>query len=68
METTLFEIEFNDGRKFRVFCANKTQKLKNLLQYQELKSKGLVKSILHITSGIHTQKQFNEIINSIYSN
>jgi hypothetical protein len=26
METTLFKIEFSDGRVFKVFCANKHQK------------------------------------------
>ena len=52
METVIFEIEFNDGRIFRVFCANRSQKRR------VLRKRDNVKSITEITRGIHTVSQY----------
>lgn len=56
METTIIEVSFLDGSKFRVFCANKTQKNKMILWHNANKDK--VKSFEFILNGIHTEKQF----------
>ena len=63
METIIFEIEFNDGRIFRVFCANSTQKKKVIASYYKIEAK--VKDIKTITSGIHTVKQYEQILKTI---
>ena len=60
METTIFEVEFYDGRIFRIWCANSTQKKRffnNLLKIQYL-----FKSWRELTSGIHTISQCDKII------
>jgi hypothetical protein len=63
METIVFEIEFNDGRIFRVFCANSTQKKRVIQSYHKIKSKA--KDIRVITNGIHTTKQYEQILKTI---
>lgn len=63
METAIYQIEFLDGRIFKIFCANKTQKNKVIQTANKLKDK--IKLISQIQSGIHTQKQFEEIIKGI---
>lgn len=67
METSLYEITFKDGRVFRVFCANKKQN-KDMLHFlsspkalDEVKRKGAVV----VRNGIHTFKQFEQIINTM---
>jgi cell division protein ZapA (FtsZ GTPase activity inhibitor) len=62
METTLYEIEFLDGRKFRVFCYRKSQKqrFKNLAS----KLKDKTKEVKELTNGIHTLREFWEIMNN----
>ena len=55
METVIFEIEFNDGRIFRVFCANRSQK------NRVLRNRDGVRSITEITNGIHTVSQYEKI-------
>ena len=60
METTLYKITFKDGGVYKVFCANRHQKdrflktaiLLNSYQWEELEN------------GIHTIKQWEEIINN----
>ena len=59
METTIFEIELNDGRIFRIFCANKTQKNKVLTSYNQIKRH--CKELRTITNGIHTTTQWQKI-------
>ena len=59
METTVFEVSFEDGRKFRVFCYGKNQK-KRFLE-TTLKLKG-VKEVVDLLNGIHTISQFEEIM------
>lgn len=61
METSIIEISFLDGRKYRVFCTNSTQKKKMVIWYNSNKDK--VKSFEFILNGIHTEKQFLNLIN-----
>lgn len=57
METTLFKIKFKDGREFKVFCANRSQKAR--LLWSILK-KDLV--IEDRDNGIHNIKQWEQIV------
>ena len=63
MESIVFEIKFNDGRIFRVFCANSTQIKRVMKSYHGFKSKA--KEIKVITNGIHTTKQYEQILKTI---
>jgi len=63
METIVFQIELNDGRVFRIFCANSTQKNKVINSYYQIKDK--VKEITTITTGIHTVQQYEKILTTI---
>lgn len=63
METILFEIALNDGRIFRIFCANSTQKKKVIESYHKIKDK--VKEIRTIATGIHTAQQYDKILTTI---
>ena len=63
METTVFEIELLDGRIFRVFCANSTQKRKALASFSSIKNKIKDKEV--IASGVHTVKQWEQIVETI---
>ena len=60
METIVFQIELNDGRVFRIFCANSTQKKKLIDSYHRIKDK--VKEIRTITTGIHTAQQYEKLV------
>jgi hypothetical protein len=64
METTLYRITFKDGRTFKVFCANKAQK-QRLLDTQ-FRRDGI--AVREIASGIHTIKQWEQILTSMKSN
>lgn len=59
METGIFEIELNDGRIFRIFYGNSTQKNKVLTSYSQIKRH--CKELRTITNGIHTTNQWLEI-------
>jgi len=63
METIVFEVELKDGRIFRIFCANSTQKEKFIQSYYKVEN--LFKSCKVITNGIHTVKQWNEMIKTL---
>tara|TARA_R110000751_G_scaffold6143_3_gene26669 strand:+ start:435 stop:629 length:195 start_codon:yes stop_codon:yes gene_type:complete len=63
METIVFELQLIDGRIFRIFCANSTQKKKVIDEYFKLKHSGVALKLETITNGIHTVKQLKEIIN-----
>lgn len=63
METIVYQIELNDGRIFRIFCANSTQKKKVIDSYYQIKDK--VKEITTITTGIHTAQQYEKILTTI---
>lgn len=62
METIVFQIELNDGRVFKVFCANSTQK-KRVIQSSLTNDK--VKEVSTITNGLHTAKQYEQILNTL---
>ena len=63
METIVYQIELKDGRVFRIFCANSTQKKKVIESYGRIKDK--VKEIRTITTGIHTAKEYEKILATI---
>jgi len=60
METIVYQIELKDGRTFRVFCANSTQKKKVLESYYKIKEK--VEGITDVVTGIHTAQQFEKLL------
>lgn len=60
METIVYQIELKDGRVFRVFCANSTQKNNVIRSYYRIKDK--VKEITTITTGIHTASQYEKLL------
>ena len=62
METTLFKITFDDGRKFKIFCANKHQKLRLLTAYHIVEGTA---GLEELENGIHTIKQWEEIIKNL---
>lgn len=56
METALYIIRFKNGREFRVFCANRSQKqrfLKTIHQTKDIELKTI--------NGIHTVAQWEEM-------
>lgn len=59
METIVWEIEFYDGRIFRVFCANRKEKEKIINSNREK-----VKESRVITVWVHTTKQYLEFLNN----
>lgn len=63
METSLYKITFIDGRVFKVFCANKHQK--NRLGKITTKLSNNIDTIEELENGIHTIKQWEDIINKI---
>ena len=60
METGVIEIEFNDGRTFRIVYLNSTQKKTIINSYYDMEN--LVSSYKVITNGLHTTKQWRELI------
>ena len=60
METTLFEVKFFDGRKFRVFCYGKDQKARFKKFTQVIKKE--IETITVISNGIQTMTEFQKII------
>ena len=63
METIVYQIELKDGRTFRVFCANATQKNNVIRSYYRIKDK--VKEITTITTGIHTASQYEKLMTTL---
>ena len=63
METIIYQIELNDGRIFRIFCASSKEKKDVINSYNAIKDK--VKQITTITTGIHTTKQYKQILTTI---
>lgn len=59
METTLFEVKFYDGRKFRVFCYGKAQIKRFYLVTQS--NVNQIESWYELQNGIHTITQFEKI-------
>lgn len=58
METGVYQIELKDGRIFRVFYANSTQKIKLMRKVNSIKNQ--IDFTKTITNGIHTVKQFEQ--------
>lgn len=58
METTLYRVNFEDGREFRVFCANKNQKRRMEMSFWGLES---VCTKQELVNGIHTIEQWEKI-------
>ena len=61
METSLYQINFKDGRIYKIFCANRKQN-EDMLHFlferqKDIKRNGQVV----ITSGIHTMLQFKKL-------
>lgn len=65
METTVFEIELTQGRVFRINCENRSQKKRVLNSFYRLQDRGLAKSIEPIINGIHTVKQWEQIVEKL---
>ena len=63
MQTTLFEINFYDGRKFNVFCANKKQ-INKFLMYI-FKNKNDIEYWKNLADGIHNFKDFEKITTNL---
>ena len=63
METTIYEVGLIDGRTFRIFCANSTQKRKFRASMSKIKH--IILDTREITNGIHTMKQWNEIVETL---
>lgn len=62
METSLYQINFKDGRIFKVFCANKKQN-KDMLHFLFERQKDIKRNgQIIITNGIHTFLQFKKIM------
>ena len=59
METSLYRIEFSDGRVFKVFCANKAQKQRFVTSMQQFRGEDT--KYYPIENGIHTIKQWEQI-------
>lgn len=64
METIVFQIELEDGRVFRVFCANAKEK-KKLINEHYHKFKNNLKEVKVITAGVHSMKDFEKILPTI---
>ena len=60
METTLYKITFKDGRVFKVFCANSTQKRRFTTTMAQKGALGT--KIEELENGIHTIKQWEDIL------
>ena len=65
METTLFEVKFYDGRKFKVFCYGKNQKTRFQNMVNKLKNE--IESITELSNGIHNIAEFEKITNNLLS-
>ena len=63
METIVWEIELTDGRTFRVFCADNTQKGNVIATYSKIKN--ICKEIRVITTGVHTAKEWDKIVKNL---
>ena len=59
MQTTLFEVKFYDGRKFNVFCSNKSQ-INRFLKFIN-KHKNEIENWKDTINGIHTITEFEKI-------
>lgn len=63
METIVYKIEFQDGREFRVFCANRKQKERFQKTVHTLNKVNATVSV--IINGIHNIKQWEQIVSKL---
>lgn len=63
METTVYQIEFIDGRKFRVFCANKAQKERFLKSIYPISKEDAVVTV--VLNGIHNVNQWEAMLQTL---
>ena len=63
METALFEILLKDGRKYRVYCANKSQVKRFRAAVESIKP--LVEWVRVKQNGIHTVSEFEKHVEFI---
>ena len=63
METTLYEVEFKDGRRYRINCANATQKRKFADNYNKVGH--LCNGVKELSNGIHTSSQWKSIVGNV---
>lgn len=62
METGIFQIEFLDGRVYKIIYSNRTQKKRIIIAYSKIKAQ--CKSIENTANGLHTVTQLETMINS----
>ena len=67
METGIIEISFKDGRKYRVFFENRTQKEKVLTRVKADKHYGILSCEI-VLNGIHKANYFLSKIDSVQKN
>lgn len=60
METVLYQVNLKDGRVFRIFCANSTQKRKTIQSFRDKKNE--IEMVTEIANGINTAKQWNDFL------
>ena len=63
METMIIQIEMKNGRTFKIFCANRSQKNRVINSYRKLGD--AIKLITPIQNGIHTTTQWEEIVENL---
>ena len=63
METTIFEVKLTNGRVFRIFCANSTQKKRFRKSYSEIDDKGKTYRVL--SNGIHNISEWENIVKTV---
>jgi len=66
METTLYKIKFKDGRIFNVFCRGKHQKFRLINSLKKIENQ--IENKIEFENGIHTIKEFEDILNSFNQN
>lgn len=59
METTLYQVNFIDGRIYRVFCQGKNQKKRFREKVEELKNE--IAYSHELSNGIHTITEFEKL-------
>lgn len=67
MQTSLYQIKFKDDSLYNIFCANAKQNkdMLSIITYMNIHGgykNSKVKNITVLCKGIHTFKQFNDII------
>lgn len=64
METTIFEVNFKDGSKYRIFCANRNQKQRFLQAYDKIKDQAEVTDLLNGINNVNQWEKHVDWINN----